>query len=325
MLIKTIEGKIFKGNKNLSILQASLNEGLHLEYSCKNGQCGACKTTLIEGEVDVLQDQQSLSQDELQQGKILSCCCAPKTDIIIDAEDLTALKDIEVKTLPARIHELIRHTNELLEIRLRLPPTAVFYFLEGQFIDVIGPEGVRRSYSIANSATQGLITLFVKNMEGGIFSRYWFEQAKVNDLLRLEGPKGTFFLRGKNKHFIFLATGTGIAPVKAMLDQISESPDMVEDCQIDVFWGNRHKQDFIWQPDYTDISVNYIPVLSRSDKEWLGEVGYVQGVVLRKQINLKETEVYACGSLNMIEATQKQFVTLGLNENNFYSDAFVSS
>jgi len=325
VLIKTIEGKIFKGNKNLSILQASLNEGLHFEYSCKNGQCGACKTTLIEGEVKILQDQQVLSEDELQQGKILTCCCAPKTDIIIDAEDLTALKDIEVKTLPARIHELIRHTDKLLEIRLRLPPTAAFHFLEGQFIDVIGSEGVRRSYSIANSASQNLITLFVKDMEGGVFSRYWFEQAKVNDLLRLEGPKGTFFLRGKNKHIVFLATGTGVAPVKAILDQISESPDLAEDCQIDVFWGNRHNQDFIWQPCYTDISVNFIPVLSRSNEEWLGEVGYVQDVAARRQLDLQETKVYACGSLNMIEAAHKQFVELGLNENNFYSDAFVSS
>ncbi len=323
--VKTKEGREFKASREQSILQSSLSEGLHFEYSCRNGQCGVCKTTLINGEVEVLQVQQGLTSEELEQGKILTCCCAPKTDILIDAADLSNLKDIEIKTLPVRIHELLRHTDELLEITLRFPPTAAFRFLEGQFIDVIGPEGVRRSYSIANSASQGLITLFIKKFEGGVFSRYWFEQAKVNDLLRLEGPKGTFFFRGMNKHVIFLATGTGIAPVKAILDQVSEAPGIADGCQLDVYWGNRYKQDFIWEPSYPALSINYSPVLSRADDEWVGEVGYVQEVALNKQVKVSETEVYACGSLQMIEAAHKKFVALGLDEKHFYSDAFVSS
>lgn len=321
-IIKTLENLNFKGDINTSILDAAQSHDINFEYSCKNGQCGACKITLLAGEVIALRSQSALTEAEIKDNKILSCCCAPKTDILIDAEDLSALKNIEIKTLPARINKIVKKTENIIELELRLPPTANMTFLEGQFIDVIGPQGTRRSYSMANSGSEKLIKLFIKRVENGSLSQYWFNEAKENDLLRIEGPKGSFFFREVKKHIIFLATGTGIAPIKSILDKLSESPNNI---QLSVYWGNRKPEDFFWQPHYENLDLKYIPVLSRKNDTWTYKIGYVQNIVLEEHENLKNTQVYACGSLDMIESAKALFIQHGLEEKYFHSDAFVSS
>lgn len=325
MIIETLGNIKFQGSDNQSILESALDAGHFLEYSCKNGQCGACKTTLMQGKVVELQPQIGLSEQDRVNRKILTCCCAPRTDIQIDAEDLMALQGIEVKTLPARISRIELYHGHLAEVELRLPPTAKFSFLEGQFIDVIGPQGVRRSYSVANSSKEKYIVLFIKRVKNGVLSNYWFNEARVDDLLRIEGPKGTFFLREHRKKLFFLATGTGIAPVKSILDKLSESTGVVGNLNISLYWGNRHAEDFFWHPEYSAFKLNYIPIVSRARDGWLGKVGYVQDVASEDKLDIENTHVYACGSMEMISSAKTLFTKMGLNESRFYSDAFVSS
>jgi len=320
--IKNLENLQFKAEKGQSILDSALSSGHAFEYSCKNGQCGVCKTTLLEGKVTELLPQTALTEMDKQQNKILSCCCTAKTDLLIDAEDLSALKNIEVKTLPARINKIEKKTAHIIELELRLPPTTKLNFLEGQYIDIIASNGIRRSYSIANSANKQVITLFIKKVNQGKLSEYWFHQAKENDLLRLEGPKGTFFLRENKKQIVFLATGTGIAPIKSILDKLSETDATFD---ISLYWGNREPEDFFWQPDYANLNLTYKPVLSKQNKAWAGEIGYVQNVFVNNNNRLDNIQIYACGSLEMISSSQNVLMEQGLDEKYFYSEAFVSS
>lgn len=322
MRIKTLQKIQFEGNEEQSILDDALNAGFFFEYSCKNGQCGVCKTNLLEGEVIELQAQIALSDADRINQKILSCCCAPKTDILIDAEDLRELKGIEVKTFPARINKIEKKTEQIIELELRLPPATKFNFLEGQFVDVIGPEGIRRSYSLANSASNKSISLFIKKVKEGQLSQYWFNEARKNDLLRIEGPKGTFFFREIKDHVVFLATGTGIAPIKSILDKLSE---LSSELSFSLYWGNRNPDDFFWQPDYKNLNLKYTPVLSRNHENWADKIGYVQNIVIEDYGNLESVQVYACGSLEMIESAKELFVKNGLEEKFYHSDAFVSS
>jgi len=323
--IKTSSGLSFEGASEASILEVSLGQGYHFEYSCNSGQCGVCKTTLLEGQVVELQAQKALSGEEIEAGKILTCCCTPATDILIDAEDLSALKDIEVKTLPARINSVVRHSENIIEIDLRLPPAASFSFLEGQFIDVIGPAGIRRSYSIGNSSDDAVIKLFIKKLEDGVLSQYWFHEAKENDLLRIEGPKGSFFFREVKKHIVFLATGTGIAPVKAILDMLAKREDLSGDITFSLYWGNRSPEDFFWKPEYESLKLDYTPVLSREHSEWHGRSGYIQNAIIEDGLKIEDTQFYACGSLQMIESAHQLLLAQGMDEKFFHSDAFVSS
>ena len=157
-------------------------------------------------------------------------------------------------------------------------------------------------------------------------SRYWFEEAKANDLLRLNGPLGTFFLRDvSGQDLVFLATGTGIAPIKGILEEMVFLEKASLPRSIGVYWGGRVCKDLYWEPTKLGLPIRYMPVLSRAAADWKGSRGYVQEAVLKSGINLEHATVYACGSSAMIGSARAQLVAAGLNERQFYSDAFVSS
>jgi CDP-4-dehydro-6-deoxyglucose reductase len=324
MLINTTEGRQFDTQGDQSILDAALKSDLVFEYSCKNGQCGVCKTTLLKGDVVELQGQLALTDQERSESKILTCCCTAVTDIEIDAVDLGALHGIEIKTLPARVSRVAYLSENIVEVTLRLPPTANFQFIEGQYLDVIW-NSIRRSYSIASISSEKEITLLIKRFENGQMSDYWFNKIQTNDLLRIEGPKGTFFLRDADKPLIFLATGTGIAPIKSILHRLENDPDYQQKHPIAVYWGNRYPAEFVWQADFLKLKVDFYHVLSKPVTDWAGETGYVQNIVLSKRTNLSECTVYACGSNAMIQSAKQQLVASGLPESRFHSDAFVQS
>ena len=322
--ISTIEGKDFSSIDGKTILDSAFSSRLVFEHSCKSGQCGTCKTTLLKGEIIEVQKQLSLDKNDAHD-QFLTCCCVAASDILIDAIDLSAMHGIEVKILPARINSLDLLSEDIMQVKLRLPPASNFEFLEGQFIDIIGPNSIRRSYSIASISSNKEIIILIKRVKGGEFSNYWFNEAKSNDLLRIEGPKGTFFLRDKAKPLVFLATGTGIAPIISILDGLESDPDFNQTKSISLFWGNRVQQDFVWKPNFKKINVDFYPILSRKDDNWKGEIGYVQDVALRISDNARKINVYACGAPEMINSAKASFVKSGLSENDFYSDAFVQS
>ena len=323
--IQTTEGKNISSLEGVSVLESALTAGLIFDYSCKSGQCGSCKTTLLEGEIIEIQEQLALNNEDRDNNKFLTCCCVAASDILIDATDLGAMHGIEVKILPARVNSLELLSEDIMQVKLRLPPSSNFVFLEGQFIDIIGPNSIRRSYSIASISSNKEITLLIKRVKNGGFSNYWFNEARSNDLLRIDGPKGTFFLRDRDKSLVFLATGTGIAPITSILDELDSDPDFNQTESISLFWGNRVQQDFVWRPDFKKINVDYYPIISRKGNNWKGEVGYVQDVALRALGNIEKVNIYACGASEMINSAKISFIDAGLGENDFYSDAFVQS
>ncbi len=322
--IQTQEGKKFFSIEGRTVLDCALSNGVVFEYSCKNGRCGACKTTLLKGEIIEIQEQLALNKKDTN-NQFLTCCCMAASDILIDASDLSIMHGIEVKILPTRINSLRLFSEDVMQVKLRLPPTSNLFFLEGQFVDIIGQNSIRRSYSIASISSNKELTLLIKKVEHGEFSDYWFNEANTNDLLRIEGPKGTFFLRDRNKSLVFLATGTGIAPIISILDGLDSNPDFNQTKNISLFWGNRVQQGFFWRPNFKKINVDFYPIISRKDDNWSGEVGYVQDVALRISDNVQEINVYACGASEMIDSAKTSFIRAGLREKDFYSDAFVQS
>jgi CDP-4-dehydro-6-deoxyglucose reductase, E3 len=322
--INTIEGKSFPSINGKTILDSAFSSEFVFEYNCKSGQCGACKTTLLEGEVIEIQEQLALNKKDAA-NQFLTCCCAAASDIVIDATDLSAMHGVEVKILPIRINSLRLLSEDIMQATLRLPPTSNFVFLEGQFVDILGPNSIRRSYSIASISSNKEIILLIKRVKNGEFSNYWFVNAKSNDLLRIEGPKGTFFLRDRTKPLVFLATGTGIAPIVSILDGLDSDPDFNQTESISLFWGNRVQRDFVWKPNFKKINVDFYPIISRKDDDWMGEIGYVQDIALRVCDNTQKINVYACGASEMIDSAKVGFTKAGLNEKDFHSDAFVQS
>jgi CDP-4-dehydro-6-deoxyglucose reductase len=324
--IKTLSQEQFDAIACESILDSALNNNIIFEHSCKNGRCGVCKTHLIEGEVAEIRPQLALTEADRLENKILTCCCEAVTDIVIDSESQSALQGIAVKNFPSKISSIYLLSDDIIEVTLRLPPTASFLFLEGQYLNVSW-NGAKRSYSMASSSINKEIVLLIKKVSKGIMSEYWFEKAKINDVVRIEGPLGTFFLRDGLEDLVFLATGTGIGPVKAILEKLNQLGSIsTEHRKIYLFWGNRNSAEFVWDPKLTNINVQTHLVVSKPSKEWNGLTGYVQNIaldVLGKDIS--NCKVYACGSSMMIKSASEVLVKSGLVESNFYSDAFVQS
>ena len=309
------------------MLDAALRSGIVLEHSCKTGRCGSCKVQVSSGSTNPIVDEIGLSQAERDAGWVLTCARSATSDIQLDIEDLGDIQLHPTKTLPCRIQSLKRLSADVLRVVLRLPPNQQFDYHPGQYIDVIGKDGLRRSYSVANApAAEKLIELHIGQVPEGAMSQYWFEQAEINDLLRLNGPLGTFFLRDVAElDLVLLATGTGIAPVKALLEGMAAGPKARLPHSISVYWGGRVPQDLYWNPTEVDLALQYFPVLSRADADWSGHRGYVQQAVLKSGVNLANAVIYACGSLAMIDSARTQLVAAGLNSRRFYSDAFVPS
>jgi len=317
--------KFVAANDKTILVEASAN-GIVLEYSCRTGRCGVCKAQVVHGETHPVRSEEALTAEELQSGMILTCCRAADTDVELDIEDLGRLAEIATKTVPCRIDSLERLAPDVVQVVLRLPPASKINYLPGQYVDVIW-QGARRSYSIANAPqADGKLTLQVRHVEQGLLSQYWFNEAKVNDLLRLEGPLGTFCLRTvEPRNLVFLATGTGIAPVKAMLEELAVSPELTLGKSIHVYWGGRSTHDIYWQVGPGGLSLKFVPVLSRPSPDWGGRRGYVQHALLEDHVDLTDAVVYACGSDDMIHSAREQLTSAGLHPKKFYSDAFVSS
>lgn len=321
-------GKSFAVMKGESILDAAEKSAISIPFSCKTGRCGVCKCMPSGGETHAIFHEDGLTDEERSAGWILSCARTVDSDLDLCVEDLTDLKIPTRKTLPCKISKIEKLSNSIMRVFLRLPPKSAFDFLPGQYVDIIGPNSVRRSYSIANANIETLgIELHIRSFEGGVMSGYWFGQAKENDLLRLDGPKGTFFLRSlTGLNLVYLATGTGIAPVKSMLESLTLLPKDLLPRSVSVFWGVRVFEDlYIDVSKTTDLNINFVPVLSRPSAAWTGRSGYVQDVFVSESPELESTVVFACGSDEMIKSAKSLLKSLGLPSEHFFSDAFLSS
>lgn len=319
-------GKSYGVQAGEALLDAALRQDIVLNYSCRTGRCSSCKGRVRSGDTVASRDEIGLSEEDKAQGFILTCvrqACGP---VELEIDDLGGIALPQAKTLPCRIQSIEHLSSDVVRVMLRLPPTSALDFLPGQYVDVIGAESLRRSYSIANAPRPDKqIELHIREVPDGAMSRYWFQQAKVNDLLRLRGPLGTFFLRGQaGKDLVLLATGTGIAPVKAILEGMTAMTEATRPRTITVYWGGRHRGDLYWQPPEQP-GVRFVRVLSRADDTWTDARGHVQDVMLREHPSLADTLVYACGSDAMIHGAQAKLRAAGLPEHQFHSDAFVCS
>jgi len=325
-LITTPNGRSFEARSDESLLDAALRHSVVFDYSCRTGRCSSCKGRVRSGETKAVHDEIGLSPEDKAHGFILTCVRQALGPVELEIEDLGDVALPEAKTLPCRILSIERLASDVVRVFLRLPPTSALDFLPGQYVDVIGAEGMRRSYSIANAPrSDKQIELHIREVPDGAMSRYWFHQAKANDLLRLRGPLGTFFLRGQaGKDLVLLATGTGIAPVKAILEGLSAMPAEALPRSLTVYWGGRHREDLYWRPPEI-AGMKFVPVLSRASDDWTGQRGHVQDAMLREHAYLADTLVYACGSDAMIHSAQAQLRAAGLPDRQFHSDAFVCS
>ncbi len=330
-------GKQFTVNQDETVLEAALRQNINLPYGCKNGACGSCKGKVLEGQVTHQQHSESaMTRADETAGATLFCCAHPQSDLLIEAREVQGAGDIAIRKVPCRINTINKPSSDVAILKLQLPASERFQFLAGQYLEFLLKDGQRRAYSIANAPDQeGPLELHIRHLPGGLFTDFVFSTKepalKEKDILRFEGPLGSFFLREDSKKpIIFVAAGTGFAPIKSIIEQMRTKKIQRP---IALYWGGRRPSDLYmnalceaWAKDLSDFQ--YIPVISDAVPEdgWSGRSGFVHQAVMADHPDLKDFQIYACGAPVMVNAARQDFLSkCHLPEEEFFADSFTSA
>lgn len=321
-------GHTFDVRPSQTVLQAAIDAGINLPYGCRNGACGSCKAKLISGKV-MHNDYQSsaMSDAELAAGNALLCCAMALEDLTIECREVGGLAGIKPRILPARVAKKEQLAHDVIALHLQLPASERLQFKAGQYIEFILKDGKRRAFSIANAQHDAeFLQLHIRVIPGGVFSEYVANELVEKAILRIEAPFGNFFLReDSNKPIIFVAGGTGFAPVKGIIEHMlfnSIKRDII------LYRGARQLQDLYMHElcekwaEFTP-HLTYIPVISEPENDnWQGRTGLVHEAVLADYKDLGGHQAYVCGAPGMCEVAHHTFVAQGLLADEFFSDAF---
>jgi CDP-4-dehydro-6-deoxyglucose reductase len=325
-------GTQFACEADETVLSAAIRAGVGLPYGCKNGACGSCKGKVLGGQVTHKPHQaRALSEQEKLGGMSLFCCALPEGDLVIEAREIGGSSDYPIRKMPTRVQSVTRAAPDVAIVTLQLPANEALAYRAGQYIEFLLKDGKRRAYSLACAPSlERPLELHIRHLPGGLFTDHVFGAMKERDILRFEGPLGTFFLREESgKPIVLLASGTGFAPVKALVEHLMhlKSPRKVS-----LYWGGRRPQDLYmdelcraWSttlPDFT-----YVPVVSDALPEdgWTGRTGFVHAAVMQDIPDLSAYQVYACGAPVMVDAARSDYVAqCGLPADEFFADAFTT-
>jgi len=323
----------FPARDGSTILQSALDAGLVLPYGCRDGACGSCKGKLVDGRIDYGRySEKALTAQERAQGYALFCQAKPLSDVAIEAREVRKAGDIQVRKLPARVQKLERAADDAMIVYLKLPANERLMFLPGQYIDILLKDGTRRSFSMANAPHDDeYVQLHVRHVPGGAFTDHVFQTMKERDILRLEGPFGTFFLREESaKPIVLVASGTGFAPIKALIEAALRKgiPRPMT-----LYWGARRPKDLYldalperWAAEHSGFK--YVPVISDAlaEDRWDGRTGFVHRAVMEDLSDLSGHQVYACGVPIMVDSARRDFIQrCRLPENEFFADSFTTA
>jgi CDP-4-dehydro-6-deoxyglucose reductase, E3 len=327
-------GRSFTTNTDEAILAAGIRQGIGLPYGCKDGACGSCKCKKLEGSVVHGPHQaKALTTEEEAAGFVLTCCATPTSDVVLESRQVTAADAFPIKKMPVRVTSLERVSHDVIVLTLQLPANDSFQYHAGQYVEFLLRDGARRSYSMATAphrqAEGPRMELHIRHMPGGKFTDQVFSTMKEKDILRIEGPYGSFYLReDSDKPIVLLASGTGFAPIKALLEHMRHQGITRPTT---LYWGGRRPAD-LYQSAWIEEQcaampqLRYVPVVSDALPEdaWTGRTGFVHQAVLQDFPDLSGHQVYACGAPIVVESAQRDYAAAGLPADEFYADSFTS-
>ncbi|PRD68164.1 CDP-6-deoxy-delta-3,4-glucoseen reductase [Malikia spinosa] len=327
-------GRVFSATPDETLLAAGIRQGIGLPYGCKDGACGSCKCKKLSGSVvHGAHQAKALSAEEEAAGLVLTCCATATSDLVLESRQVTAADALPIKKLPVRVSSLERASSDVMVVKLQLPANDSFNYHAGQYIEFLLKDGARRAYSMATAphqqAVKPAMELHIRHLPGGKFTDHVFGAMKEKEILRIEGPFGSFYLReDSDKPIVLLASGTGFAPIKAIIEQMREKGSSRP---ATLYWGGRRPAD-LYQADWIEQqcaampNLKYVPVVSDAQPEdgWSGRTGFVHQAVLQDWPDLSGHQVYACGAPIVVESAQRDYLAAGLPADEFYADAFTS-
>lgn len=328
-------GRAFATQGSETILAAAIRCGVGLPYGCKDGACGSCKCKKLLGEVTHgAHSEKALSAQEEADGYVLTCCATPSTSVVLESRQVTDASAFPIKKMPVRVATLEKKSHDVMQVRLQLPAADTFRYHAGQYIEFILRDGARRAYSMANAphtqTTAAGVELHIRHLPGGKFTDHVFGAMKEKEILRVEGPFGSFFLReDSDKPIVLLASGTGFAPIKALLEHM-QFKGITRPTTL--YWGGRRPHDLYMHQWVVELAaqmpqLRYVPVVSDAlpEDQWTGRTGFVHQAVLDDFADLSGYQVYACGAPIVVESARTAYTAQrGLPTEEFFADSFTS-
>ncbi len=319
-------GRQFQAEADETILDAAIRQDIGLPYGCRNGFCGACIATLLDGEIEYPEGEPDKLLDA-SDDTCLPCQAVPASDIELKAREIKTPSEIEPRIMPIKVAKIEHLADNIVRLYLKLPDEQRPQFLAGQYLDFILEDGRRRSFSIANAPhDDDFIELHIRHVDGGIFTHWAFTQMKEKAILRIEAPLGGFTLNEESdRPMLFIAGGTGFAPVKS---QIEHAFHAGIERPMELYWGVRAQSDLYlpdlprqWEKEHGSFS-RFVPVLSEPQQDWDGRKGWVHEAVLKDHDNLASYDIYMAGPPPMIKAAREAFRTAGVSDDQMYYDSF---
>jgi CDP-4-dehydro-6-deoxyglucose reductase len=326
----------FSVTADQTVLDAALAAGILLPYSCRSGACSTCKAKIVSGTIQPVPSAEViLTPEEREAGYTLLCQARATSDLVVESREIRLASDIQVRKLPSRVTSITRPAADVAVLQLQLPATETFKFYAGQYVELILKDGKRRSYSMANPPhSAAALELHIRHLPGGLFTDHVFgvgaTQMKEREILRIEGPMGSFFLReDSDLPIVMLASGTGFAPIKAIIEHMMEQGIKRP---VTLYWGGRRPADLYmhamaqnWAA--TIPNFRYVPVVSDALPEdaWTGRTGFVHKAVMADFPDLSGYQVYACGAPIVVDSARREFVAhCKLPDDAFFADSFTS-
>lgn len=309
-----------------SILDAASRAGVAMPHECTFGGCGTCRVQIAEGAVTYDEFPMALSEAEHAQGYALACQARPASDLLVSIPARGPALPDPVRT-QARLARLRPACSDVLHLTLAVPEGGLPVYQPGQYVNILLPDGATRSFSMASPprADGTEIDFHIRRIPGGHFTDTVLGHAEPGMPLHIEGPLGTFCYHEEDyRPLLMVATGTGLAPIKAILESLLDNPDCPP---VTLYWGMRTEADLYlrdviesWKGRLCDFE--FVPVLSRADASWQGRRGHVQDAVAEDFDDLSEHAIYLCGSPDMVAQAKAVFAMLGASMAHIYADSF---
>lgn len=310
-----------------TVLNAAFRQGLMLMHGCKEGQCSACKSFLLDGDVDL--DRYStfaLPDFEEAEGWILLCRAHPYSDLeieLINYDEEIIHGGVPPRTVTARVEQVEELTHDIRRLRLAVEDS--FEFKPGQYVDIgiPGGDGHHRSFSMANTEP-GELEFMIKLYPGGRFSGL-LADGSINpgDELEVTGPYGVFTLRpSSTRRLLFIGGGAGMAPIVSLLRSLRATGSERE---ATYYYGARTEADLFDLDELAGLPCRFVPALSEDSNGWAGETGLITDVVDRLEGDVSEVDAYVCGPPPMVEAAIALLERRGVPESHIYFDKFTTT
>jgi len=312
----------FEVQQGETVLTAAMRSGVKLPHACTVGGCGTCRVKLAGGRVSYEGLPMALSPQEAEQGYALACQAYPESDLVIE---VPRIDFAEPTRQVALVTDLAPLCDDVMHLTLALPDVAALAYRPGQHMNIVLDDGSHRSFSMASPPDGNTVDFHIRRIRGGRFTERMLDALQPGDMVDVEIPLGTFRYHDEDyREILMVATGTGISPLKCMLQGLMDDPDCPP---VSLYWGGRmpanlylEEQIRAWGERLYEF--RYHPVLSCADAAWSGHRGHVQDAVARDIRDLSQHSIYLCGSPAMIHDAKAAFLAMGASVDHIHADGF---